>query len=134
MLRQAAAKNLYAALHEVDLEAFLAGPERDWAVVLAGDVLIYFGALERVLSLTHAALRPGGLFVCSVEELEPNVDARGWRLGRQGRYAHTQDYLRQAAAGAGFHVRALRREAVRYEAGAPVPGLLAVLERVRHDG
>jgi predicted TPR repeat methyltransferase len=141
MLQQAAAKNLYATLHEADLEAFLAGAERDWAVMLAADVLVYFGALERVLSLTHAALRPHGLFVFSVEEMsgETGVAAdggsadRGWRLDRQGRYSHTLDYVRHAAVEAGFRVRELRREAVRHEAGAPVPGLLAVLERVRHD-
>jgi len=142
MLRQAAAKNLYATLHEVDLEVFLARPgphwpRHQWNVVLAADVLIYFGALEQVLSLVHAALPPHGLFVFSAEEMyQDNAMAaeRGWVLGRQGRYAHSQDYLRRAAAEAGFHVRELRRETVRYEAAAPVPGLLVVLERVRHDG
>jgi predicted TPR repeat methyltransferase len=141
MLQKAAAKNLYATLHEADLEAFLAGAERDWAVMLAADVLVYFGALERVLSLTHAALRPHGLFVFSVEEMSGETGAaadggsadRGWRLDRQGRYSHTLDYVRHAAVAAGFCVRELRRETLRHEAGAPVPGLLAVLERVRHD-
>jgi predicted TPR repeat methyltransferase len=136
MLRQAAAKNLYAALHEADIEAFLAASKPDWAVLLAADVLIYFGAVERVLALAHAALRRHGLFVFSAEEMDQDTAApaeRGWRLGRQGRYSHTADYLRDAAVAAGFRVRELRRETVRYEAGAPVPGLLMVLERVRHD-
>jgi predicted TPR repeat methyltransferase len=136
MLKEAAAKNLYAALHEADLEVFLAGAERDWAVLLAADVLIYFGALETVFSLAHAALRPHGLFVFSSEELRQDAVTpadRGWRLGRQGRYSHTLDYVGHAATEAGFRVRELRREAVRYEGGAAVPGLLAVVERVGHD-
>ena len=147
MLRQAAAKNLYASLYEADLEAFLAGTTRDWAMLIAADVLIYFGALEKVLSLAHAALRLHGLFLFSVEEMSPDfvapdsvaraddrIAARGWRLHRQGRYCHTREYLQNAAAEAGFAVRELRRETVRHEATAPVPGLFAVLERIRHDG
>jgi predicted TPR repeat methyltransferase len=147
MLRQAAAKNLYDTLHEADLEAFLAGTTHDSAVLIAADVLIYFGALEKVLSLAHAALRPHGLFLFSVEEMSPDfvapdsvaraddcIAARGWRLHRQGRYCHTREYLQNAAAEAGFAVLELRRETVRHEATAPVPGLFAVLERIRHDG
>jgi len=142
MLQHAAAKNLYGTLHEADLEGFLAGAEPDWPVLVAADVLIYFGALERVMSLAHAALRPHGLFIFSVEEMcgpsGPDVDQgiidRGWRLHRQGRYCHTMDYVRRVATEAGFRVRDLRRETVRHEAAAPVPGLFAVLERVRLDG
>lgn len=135
MLRQARAKNIYAVLHEADLESFLATGGGDWAVVLAADVFIYFGALDRVFSHVRTALRPQGLFVFSLEELESTLGAeRGWQLGCQGRYAHTEPYVRQLAAAAGFAVRDLKREPLRWEAGAPVPGLLAVLERARDDG
>jgi predicted TPR repeat methyltransferase len=135
MLQKAREKNIYAALHEADLESWLSVDAGGWTVVLAADVLIYFGALERVLSSVRAALRPHGLFVFSVEELEntPGTE-RGWRLGCQGRYAHTEPYVRRCAAAAGFEVLDLKREAVRWEAGAPVPGLLAVLKRARDDG
>ena len=51
-----------------------------------------------------------------------------------GRYAHAKAYVHEVAFKAGFRVNALLHEAVRQEAGAPVPGLLAVLERTRHDG
>ena len=137
MLQQAAAKHLYARLHAADLEVFLAEAQRDWAVVLAADVLIYFGALEKVFSLVHAALRPHGLFVFSAEEMDQDAVTtaeHGWQLGRQGRYTHTQDYIRHAANQAGFRLRELRRETVRHEGTVPVPGLLVVLERIRHDG
>jgi predicted TPR repeat methyltransferase len=102
-------------------------------------VVEYFGALEELLGAVHGRLEPGGWFVFSVEELLP--DAGGirpgngdWALLRQGRYAHTATYLHEAACNVGFRVNALLHEVVRHEAGAPVPGLLAVLERTRHDG
>ena len=40
----------------------------------------------------------------------------------------------QAATAAGFAIRTARHEVLRTEAQADVPGLLFVLERVRHDG
>jgi predicted TPR repeat methyltransferase len=77
--------------------------------------------------------------VFSVEELLPGPagtvqDNGDWALLRQGRYAHTATYVHEAACKAGFRVNALLHEAVRHEAGAPVPGLVGVLERTRHDG
>ena len=96
---------------------------------------------DAVMAAAHANLIPGGWLVCSVEELLPDRDgvmpdgANGnWALQRQGRYAHSLAYLRATAAAARFQVLRLDRETVRYEANAPVAGLLAVLQRVRHDG
>jgi len=134
MLQQARAKNIYTSLHPADIESFLGETECKWAVVLAADVFIYFGALDRVFPLVRAAMQPHGLFMFSVEELENSAEAgHGWRLGCQGRYAHTETYVRELATASGFHVRELRREAVRHDGGAPVPGLLAVLERLPDD-
>ena len=134
MLQQAQAKNIYTSLHPVDIESFLGETECKWAVVLAADVFIYFGALDRVFPLVRSVMQPHGLFMFSVEELEGGAEAaRGWRLGCQGRYAHTETYIRELATASGLHVRELRREAVRHEGGAPVPGLLAVLERLPDD-
>jgi predicted TPR repeat methyltransferase len=138
MLAHAAVKQLYAELRETDLMQLLADDPTRWKLILAADVLIYFGALSEVLAAVHSRLEPGGWFVLSVEELLPdnegNVHGNGdWALGRMGRYAHSMSYVARAVREAGFAVRTLERQAVRYEADAPVAGLFAVLERVRHD-
>lgn len=133
MLAEARAKNLYAALVHAELEAFLARDATAWPIVLAADVFCYFGALGNALALVHARMPPGGKLLFTVEELDGD-EPRGWRLGRQGRFAHHPDYIARAAAAAGFALSTMRREVLRTEAGAEVPGLLFVLERVRHDG
>ena len=138
MLAAAAAKQLYSELHECDLLKLLSEITTSWRLVLAADVLIYFGDLEAVLAAVHTALEPGGWFVFSLEELLPNHDGTmpgdgRWALRWQGRYGHTAAYVAASAEAARFTVRTLRREALRYEADAPVPGLFAVLERKRHD-
>lgn len=137
MLAQAAAKELYAELREAEIMTVLSGSnaEQSWPLILAGDVLCYFGDLEPVLAAVHAGLKTGGWFVCSTEELLPDRDGvvpgnGNWALHRLGRYAHGFDYLRAAAAKTGFLIRRLERQTLRYEANAPVGGMLAVLQRV----
>lgn len=134
MLAQAAAKGLYGELHEADLERLLAEDERHWQLILAGDVLCYFGALEGLLRAVRSRLAHGGCFVFTAETLTADAPpARGWALGRAGRYAHRPDYIRRAAAEAGLLLRDLSHEALRNEQESPVAGMLVVLERPRDD-
>ena len=130
MLAEAAKHGLYEELHEGDITAFLAAEQRRFPVVLAGDVLPYFGDLASVLPLAAGRLEVGGRFVFTVEHLaDDGTDPPPWRLGSLGRYAHGEAHVRAAAAGAGLHVAALRRETMRLEQGEPVHGLLVILER-----
>ena len=118
-------RGLYAELHEADVPAFLAGERRQFPLVLAGDVLPYFGDLRALFAAVAARLAPGGRFVCSVERLD---GAAGWQLGPLGRYRHSANHLTLAAAEAGLAVARLDAETIRAEDGADVPGLFAVLQ------
>ena len=127
MLARAAAKNLYAALHEADLLTFLETPGADYGVIVAADVLCYFGDLAPVFTAVAPRLRPGGRFLISCET-DPAAPA-AWALGPQGRYTHHPDHLRDAAAAAGLGVTTLRQEIQRFQNDSPVPGLFGVLTR-----
>ncbi|HEX5328501.1 MAG TPA: tetratricopeptide repeat protein [Acetobacteraceae bacterium] len=129
MLAKAEAKQLYATLHEADITDFLAADTTGYAVIVAADVLCYFGAINELMTAVSRRLQPDGLFTASFEELEPGSEhaARGWALGPRGRYAHTTDHIATTAGAAGLTVLALEHETVRNEAGVPVPGRLAVL-------
>ncbi len=136
MLAHAEAKGIYASLREADVLTVLAEPGPEYGLILAADVLCYFGALDPLLRAACARLRPGGLLLVSTESPEDEAprdesprDAPPWQLGPQGRYTHTGAYLRASAAAAGFVVRHLSPETQRFENDAPVPGLLAVLAR-----
>jgi len=138
MLQHAAAKGLYAELHEADVLRFLADDGRQWPLMLAADVLCYFGVLHEVLAAVHARLAPDGWFVVSLEELLADRDGvtpgnGDWALQRQGRYAHSIGYVADTARASGFAIRALERQTIRLEANVPVAGMFAVLER-RHGG
>jgi len=138
MLDRARAKGLYATLREAALPAALRDDPEQWRLILAADVLCYFGALEEMLAAVRERLRPGGRFIFSVEELLPDHEGAipgdgEWAPGRLGRYAHARSYVARAADAAGFRCLTLDRETLRYEAGDPVTGLIVVLERPRDD-
>jgi predicted TPR repeat methyltransferase len=105
-----------------------------WKLIVAADVLVYFGALSEVFAAVHSRLEPGGWFVFTVEELLPDhagtVHGNGdWALERMGRYAHSISHLANAARDAGFAVQTLERQELRREADKPVAGIFGVLER-----
>jgi predicted TPR repeat methyltransferase len=134
MLAEAAEKQLYAELREADLVQMLAEDTASWPLILAADVLCYFGDLHEVFGCVYQRLDAQGWFLCSVEELLPDKDGvvpgnGEWALHRQGRYAHSLEYLATVARETGFAVQTLERQTVRYEANAPVAGIFAVLGR-----
>jgi predicted TPR repeat methyltransferase len=136
MLEQARAKGIYCSLREASLPAALRDDTTMWRLILAGDVLCYFAALEDMFRAVFERMRPGGRFIFSLEELLPerNGTTPGnshWAPGRMGRHAHAAGYVAATAAASGFRCLALDHETLRYEAGGPVAGLLAVLERPR---
>lgn len=128
MLAEARVKGLYSALHEADILAFLRGSTEHYGVILAADVLCYFGELSEILTGIALRLASGGLLVASLEDLTGGQEP-GWRLGRQGRYAHDPGWVRARMEASGLVVRDLAREKLRQEAGAQVAGLILVAER-----
>ena len=126
MIEEARRSGLYARLEAAELTAFLRGePAASADLVVAADVFVYLGNLEEVFGETARVLTSGGLFAFSVQAGE-NAD---WRLGDDMRYFHSQTYLRQLAAQAGFAVLSIDAASTRQDAGRDVPGLICVLSR-----
>jgi predicted TPR repeat methyltransferase len=133
MLEQAAAKGLYASLHQAEIGAALRGDMPAQALIVAADVFCYFGRLDEVLALCRERLEPGGLLLFSVERIMPDDAAgEGWRLGHSGRYAHAPGYLAECLAGAGLTALEWREERLRLEAEGPVEGLQVAARAVGH--
>jgi predicted TPR repeat methyltransferase len=120
MLEQARRRSIYDELDQEELVSFLRSESCSFDVVVAADVLCYFGVLDEVMAAARHALRPGGTIAFTVESL-PDGTAH-WSLALHGRYCHSARYIR--AVMEGFDHVVADPCVLRTEAGAPVSGLL----------
>jgi predicted TPR repeat methyltransferase len=125
MLTHAHARGVYDDLRCAEIVDDLAGMAGRYDLAVAADVLIYFGALEALFAAVHAALRPRGWFVFTVEAGE----ARDFELRSTRRYVHSSGYLARLAQAQGFELLRLSAEVLRSEGRVDVAGHLAVLQR-----
>lgn len=126
MLEKARALDVYAQLTHADIHEFLDQVNVPYDLVLAADVFIYVGALERVFGQVARVVPAGGVFCFSLEEAS---DDEGLVLRASRRYAHSQRYIRELAARHGFAVQSLVRAPVREEERVAIPGLYFWLAR-----
>lgn len=126
MVEKARERGLYDSLAVDELGRALTTRPASYDLVVAADVLVYFGDLGAVLHAAFAALRPVGLFAFTVERAE---DCASYVLGAKNRYAHAAAYVEAQAGQAGFRVALIEPAATRCEAGVEVPGLVVVLRK-----
>jgi predicted TPR repeat methyltransferase len=128
MLAAARAKTIYDTLAQSEILAFLdqaAAAARSYDLVLAADVFAYFSDLAPVAAAVARVLAARGLFAFTVET-HAGADVV---LGEKLRYAHGEDHVRAALAGAGLSLVDLTPASTRTEAGVAVPGLVVVARR-----
>jgi predicted TPR repeat methyltransferase len=123
MLAQAEERNVYDELVKSELTAYLAGCTEAFDLIVSADTLVYFGALEDVVSASANALRLGGRFIFTVEELQDARHDDGYSIGISGRYQHARAYVERVLTGASLRPEIVSAE-LRLEAGEPVAGLL----------
>jgi predicted TPR repeat methyltransferase len=126
MLEAAAQKNVYDELVTTDAAGYLAAHHSAFDLVLAGDVLVYFGDLAAFIAAVQSALRPGGYFAFNVE-----VGTAGdFILSSSGRFTHHQSYLRQLAAAKRFEIISMAPEVLRQQEVNPVAGYACLWQRL----
>ncbi|EGB09954.1 hypothetical protein AURANDRAFT_62435 [Aureococcus anophagefferens] len=123
MLDAAREKGVYEDLVVSDGAAYLAtrGPG-SVDVLVAADVFAYVGDCAELFSAARRVLKADGRFAFTLEER-----ASGFGLGDGGRFAHSEAYLRDAAAAAGLAVIDVERAVMRTQRGADVNVLVVAL-------
>ncbi len=127
MVGEARKRGIYDALWVEDVTAFLrrAAPGA-FDCLAAADVFLYLGDLAPPFAAGFAAMKPGGLFVFTLERL---ADGDGLRLGEAMRFQHSEAYVERTARAAGLEVLSVDARSCRTERGAPVAGMLWALGR-----
>ena len=125
MLQRARARGAYARLDCAEVHAWLAAtPVAAFDAVVAADLFIYIGALEKAFAGIAKVMRAGALFAFSVEQ----CSAGDYVLQASGRFAQSRDYLARLAV-RDFDVVTDQATDLRSENGAPVAGRILVLAR-----
>jgi predicted TPR repeat methyltransferase len=127
MLRQAEVKDVYDGLHASDIDSYLEQSDDTVDLVLAGDVFIYVGALDRTIPLIAGRMSLGGLFAFSVEA---EVPAASWILRPTGRYGHGDAYISALMAENGFMLVDKFQTVLRNDRSKPISGIIYLAEKI----
>jgi len=97
-------------------------------LVIAADVLVYFGSLANILQIFANVSLEGGHLIFSCERATEEEAPLGWRLLSSGRFAHTKRHVLNAASMAGYHLVSYEHIVPRMERGEEVKGHLFTFE------
>jgi len=125
MLEKARQRGLYNALYCREIVEFLTHSVSSYNLMIAADVLVYFGDLQTLFEAVHAKLDDAGIFAFSVEASQETE----WQLQRSQRYAHSENYLRSIAKQVGFELLTLNAHHGRREQEQSVSSLIVVLRK-----
>lgn len=133
MLTKAQQKLVYDRLVKAELTSFLQARDSEFDLILSADTLVYFGPLEEVAAAASGALRPGGQFVFTLEELVAPPAGVEFRIETHGRYCHSQSYVERVLQRAGF-TPTIAHADLRTESALPVAGLVVRATKMNgHD-
>lgn len=125
MLSRAAARDCYDQLNFGELTQYLAACPERFDLVLAADVLCYFGDLSSAFAGVRRVLEPYGRFIFSLEASQTEVaPSQGFTLKPHGRYEHDQRYVEAELRKAGLRAARTVNDTLRFESRNPVIGLI----------
>lgn len=133
MLDQARQKDLYDKLEQGELVDYLKQSAAPFDLIIAADVLSYFGALESVFEAAAPRLNPGGHFIFSVQALPnppPDPAQTNYHLGSARRFSHAKAYITRAIEASGLEPASIKHVTLRKDEGEDVSGYLVVCEQV----
>lgn len=133
MLEQAARRGIYHRLEQENVIEFLGANAGAFDVVVAGDVLCYFGDLGEFARHATASLRTEGRLGFSIERAEQgeagDPASSGCVIRHHGRYAHSRRHIQRAFEGWAL---TFAEVVLRLESGQPVGGYWVSAKRKGH--
>jgi predicted TPR repeat methyltransferase len=116
MLHLARAREIFDHLQQIEIVQFLESTDERFDLVIASDVLNYFGDLGPVFAGMARVLRPAGHCALTLE-LGEDAD---YRLRGMRRYQHSREYVERTASSAQLQSCSLDEVVLRFQQGDPV--------------
>ncbi|VEH37077.1 protein with TPR motifs (protein-protein interaction motif) [Legionella sainthelensi] len=126
MLAQAKEKQIYDNLFEAEINQFLLQNKNSYDLIVAADVLPYFGELESLFHSIHLHLRRPGYFIFTAEI----STSTPWHLETSARFSHHPDYISQLAQQHDFQLLKLEKIPARKQNNQLLEVMLYVLKTV----
>jgi predicted TPR repeat methyltransferase len=127
MLRQASLKQIYTTLSQQDNIEYLNKLNNDADIIVAADVLGYYGDLDELFAAARHALRTSGYFLFSIEPYDQEED---FHLQQYARFAHKPSYIEKLAYQHRFSIVEKQDSSLRLQQERPVKGQLYLLRGV----
>lgn len=127
MLEMAQQKNIYSRLICDDICHYMENNNYHYEIVVASDVLTYFGDLTKVLVRISRALKSGGVFACTISENTSNQN--DFHLTPSGRFIHNLNYVEKVLKSTGLRLISKHRDVLRNEDEKPVYGYVLLAQK-----
>ncbi|HTK85990.1 MAG TPA: methyltransferase domain-containing protein [Patescibacteria group bacterium] len=128
MLEIAQDRGSYDNLHKSEIVSFLKDRPGAYDLIAASDMFCYFGDISDAVCAMAGSLRPNGRVVFTVEYDKEDADSR-WRLLPNGRFSHTDLYVRDKVKEAGLTLVAVESGLLRQELGQNVEALVVLAHK-----
>jgi predicted TPR repeat methyltransferase/thioredoxin-like negative regulator of GroEL len=130
MIEMAKRLGAYYKLYHDNILHFLPKHLNEFDLIVAADVLCYFGDLKEILIYCQHALMADCLLVFTVEYLNnPAKKNQPYRLQTSGRFVHSETYIENQLKEAGFTLETCKQVILRYQEDIPVDGLLFIVRK-----
>ncbi|EKD71939.1 MAG: tetratricopeptide repeat family protein [uncultured bacterium] len=123
MLQIAAEKKCYDHLIQTDIVSYLVNKMDTFDLIVAGDVVVYYGDLSELFASVHSALKSTGMFAFNVEVAVDDGDFQP----SSGRFAHNQHYIERLATEYHFTILQQKDSVIRTQNRQPLYGCLYIL-------
>lgn len=127
MIEKARERQVYDELFATDIITAMHATNAMYDIIIAADVFVYIGDLATVFDMCRTALKPGGLFVFSVEATE---NTETYMLHSTCRYAHAASYIRQLAQSTSLQELSFDVAILRKQEDQPIQGYIFVLKKI----
>ena len=125
MLAQSRHKHIYDELIQGEITQVLNQLKKEFDIVIAADVFVYFGDLDKLLQKVHKVLKADGYFIFSLEKGTKNP----YYLQETGRYAHHPEYINTLAQKYNYTILITETVVLRQQEGEDVMGLIYIFKK-----
>ncbi len=127
MVHEASKKNIYKQLIKDDIISFLSKENFGFDIIVAADVLTYFGALDSIINLVKKSLNNEGIFAFSISQ--NSLNQKEFFLTPSSRFVHTLSYVKKVLQNNDFAMLKIEDKVLRTEGGKDIKGYIIMAQK-----